>query len=243
VPSLVVAADSHAGDLTAPINPIADGATAAHPALGAAMDPMTPHRLDVQRREHVAVALSSTRCQAPAMTSVEITSSWSQFGFVLLSAGAMLTGIIFYVRVIGLRSFSKMSSFDFAVTVAMGSLLAAVTLSGSSLADGLVAAGALLLVQAAVAYGRIRFGASAVVDNDALLLMAGSTMLEGNLRRARVTADDVRAKLRQANIQRYDQVRYVVLETTGDVTVVQGEGELERDILADVVDAELLFDS
>ncbi len=155
----------------------------------------------------------------------------------------MLTGIIFYVRVIGLRSFSKMSSFDFAVTVAMGSVLAAVTLSGSSLADGLVAAGALLLVQAAVAYGRIRFGASAVVDNDALLLMAGSTMLEGNLRRARVTADDVRAKLRQANIQRYDQVRYVVLETTGDVTVVQGEGELERDILADVVDAELLFDS
>lgn len=177
------------------------------------------------------------------MTSVEITSSWSQIGFVLLSAGVMLAGIVFYVRIIGLRSFSKMSSFDFAVTVAMGSLLAAVTISGSSLADGLVGAGALLLVQTAVAYGRIRFGASAVVDNRALLLMAGSTMLEENMRRARVTADDVRAKLRQANIHRYDQVRYVVLETTGDVTVVHGEGELERDILDDVVDAQLLFDN
>lgn len=136
-----------------------------------------------------------------------------------------------------------MSSFDFAVTVAMGSLLAAVTLSGSSLVDGLVAAGALLLVQAAIAFGRIRFGASAVVDNQPLLLMAGPTMLEGNMRRARVTADDLRAKLRQANIHRYDRVRYVVLETTGDVTVVQGDGELEQDILVDVVDAELLFDS
>ena len=176
------------------------------------------------------------------MTSVEITTSWSQAGFVVLSAAAMLAGIIFWVRVIGLRSFSKMSSFDFAVTVAMGSLLAAVTLSGSSLAEGLVAAGTLLVVQAVVAYGRVRFGASSVVDNEPLLLMAGPTMLEENMRRARVTADDVRAKLRQANIQRYEQVRYVVLETTGDVTVVQGDGALDRDILAGVVDVDLLFD-
>lgn len=176
------------------------------------------------------------------MTSVEISSSWSQIGFVLLSAGAMLAAIILSVRIIGLRSFSKMSSFDFAVTVAMGSLLAAVTLSGSSLADGAVAAAALLLIQAAVAYGRIRFGASTVVDNQPLLLMAGPTMLEDNMRRARVTADDVRAKLRQANIHRYDQVRYVVLETTGDVSVVHGDGPLEPGILDDVKGAELLFD-
>ncbi len=68
-------------------------------------------------------------------------------------------------------------------------------------------------------------------------------VLEENMRRARVTADDVRAKLRQANIHRYDQVRYVVLETTGDVTVVQGDGPLEQDILADVTDSELLFNN
>lgn len=177
------------------------------------------------------------------MTSVEITTSWSQAGFVVLSAAGMLAGIILYVRVIGLRSFSKMSSFDFAVTVAMGSLLATVILSGSSLVDGLVGAGTLLLVQAAIALGRVRFSASSVVDNKALLLMAGPTMLEENMRRARVTSDDLRAKLRQANIHRYDQVRYVVLETTGDVSVVQGEGALDRDILTDVADAHLLFDA
>ncbi len=173
---------------------------------------------------------------------MEITSSWSQIGFVLLSAVAMLAAIIACVRVVGLRSFSKMSSFDFAVTVAMGSLLAGVTLSRSSLFEGFVAAAALLLTQATVSYGRIRFGASTAVDNEPLLLMVGSTMLEDNLRRARVTPGDIRAKLRQANVLRYDQVRYVVLETTGDVTVVQGEGELERDILGDVIGAEALFE-
>lgn len=176
------------------------------------------------------------------MTSVEITSSWSDLVLVVLSAMAMLVGIITYVRVIGLRSFSKMSSFDFAITVAMGSLLAAVSLSNSSLADGVVAVGSLLGLQALIAVGRSRLGLSRLVDNRPLLLMVGTGMIEENLRRARVTADDVRAKLREANVLNYDQVRYVVLETTGDVSVVHGDGDLEPDILSDVVDSEWVFE-
>ena len=176
------------------------------------------------------------------MTSVEITSSWSDLVLVVLSAMAMLVGIIGYVRVVGLRSFSKMSSFDFAITVAMGSLLAAVSLSNSSLAEGVVAVGSLLGLQALIALGRSRVGLSRVVDNRPLLLMVGTDMIEENLRRARVTADDVRAKLREANVLNYDQVRYVVFETTGDVSVVHGDGDLERDILSDVVDSERVFE-
>ena len=176
------------------------------------------------------------------MTSVEITSSWSDLVLVVLSALAMVFGIITYVRVIGLRSFSKMSSFDFAITVAMGSLLAAVSLSNSSLADGVVAVGSLLGVQALIAVGRSRLGLSRLVDNRPLLLMVGTGMIEENLRRARVTADDLRAKLREANVLNYDQVRYVVLETTGDVSVIHGDGDLEPDILRDVVDSERVFE-
>lgn len=171
------------------------------------------------------------------MSSVEITSSWSQLGLVVMSSAAMLIGIIIYVRIVGLRSFSKMSSFDFAVTVAMGSLLAAVALSGSSLADGLVAAATLLGLQMLIALGRTRFGLAAAVDNDPLLLMIGSTFVDENLRRARVTTDDLRAKLREANVRNYRQVRYVVLESTGDVSVIHGDGELDPDIYVDVIDA------
>ncbi|MDX1691666.1 MAG: DUF421 domain-containing protein, partial [Acidimicrobiia bacterium] len=84
------------------------------------------------------------------MPAVEIASSWSRIGLVALSSVAMLAGIVAYVRIVGLRSFSKMASFDFAVTVAIGSLLGSVAMSGSSLADGLVAVGSLLVAQALV---------------------------------------------------------------------------------------------
>lgn len=169
--------------------------------------------------------------------STEIFTSWSDVGFVVLSAVAMVVGIVLYVQIVGLRSFAKMSSFDFAVTVAMGSLLAAVTLSDSSLLEGLVAAGSLLAVQAFIAVGRRRFGLSRLVDNTPMLLMVGGEMMTDNLRRVRVTEDDIRGKLREANVRNFDELRYVVLETTGDVSVVHGPGDLDPDIFSDVRDA------
>ncbi len=170
----------------------------------------------------------------------EITSSWGQVGATALSSAAMLLVIIAMVRLVGLRSFSKMSSFDFAVTVATGSVLGTVALTGSSLTNGITAIGTMLGLQAVIAFGRRRWRLSTVVDNRPLLLMVGSEMLADNLRQARVTADDLRAKLRAANVASYDEVRYVVLETTGDISVVTGAGPIDADLLTDVVDGGLV---
>lgn len=174
------------------------------------------------------------------MFDTEITNSWSAIGYVVVSSAVMLCAIIATVRVVGLRSFSKMSSFDFVVTVAMGSMLAAISLSDSSLVDGVVAVVALLGLQAIIAIGRRRAGLSRVVDNTPLLLMVGGRMIEENLTRSRVTADDLRGKLREANVRNYDEVRYVVLEATGDVSVVHGPGDLDPDIFRDVRDRHLI---
>jgi uncharacterized membrane protein YcaP (DUF421 family) len=67
--------------------------------------------------------------------------------------------------------------------------------------------------------------------------MAGEEMLEENLRLSRVTPDDVRAKLRAANVLTKSQVRAVVLETTGDISVLHGPADappLDLDLFADV---------
>lgn len=168
--------------------------------------------------------------------SVELATSWDRVGFIVLSAAAMLAGIIGYSRWSGLRTFSKMSTFDFAVTVAIGSVMASVVLSGSSLIDGIVAVGALVACQALVAVGRLRFGLGRVVDNRPILLMRDGEMRTKNLAQVRVTEDDVRAKLREANVLDFGKVRAVVLETTGDVSVLHGEDPLAADLLSDVID-------
>lgn len=159
----------------------------------------------------------------------------SDLWHVPLSALLMMIVVIAVVRMIGLRSFSKMSSFDFAVTVSVGSILGAVATSSAAVADGAVAVGSLLGVQAVVSWFRARRpAAQKALDNSPLLLMDGPVFLEANLRTARVSRSDVIGKLREANVLRLHDVRAVVLEVTGDISVLHGDNTIDAVILEGV---------
>ncbi|MBW3579223.1 MAG: DUF421 domain-containing protein [Actinomycetota bacterium] len=163
-------------------------------------------------------------------------TSWLELGLVVISTVGIFLSVIVYTRLAGLRSFSKMSSFDFAITVSFGSLMATVAASPSAtLPNGVVALGVLYGMQTLIALGRRRGNFSRIVDNAPKLIMAGDRMIEANLRRGRITEDDVRGKLREANCLNYAAVRAVVLESTGDVSVLHGTDELDLDILRDVM--------
>lgn len=174
-----------------------------------------------------------------------IVTSGEAVLMVLLTTVGIYLSMILLTRVSGLRSFSKMSGFDFAVTVAIGSVLATTIVSENPpLLQAAVGLAALYGVQILVATLRERSGAvSAAVDNAPLLLMAGEEILEDNLRKARVTEADLRAKLREANVLRLEEVRAVVFESTGDVSVLHGPPggtELEPGLLEGVVGRERL---
>lgn len=164
-------------------------------------------------------------------------AGWATLGMVVLSTLGVYVAVLVYTRLAGLRSFAQMSGFDFAVNIALGSLMATTAVSDSpSLAQGVVAMGTLFAVQMLIAtarrHKRTRYG----VNNRSLLLMDGPEFIEESLRRGRVTTDDVRFKLREANVFSYEQVRAVVLETTGEITVLHAEDDatIDADILADV---------
>lgn len=144
--------------------------------------------------------------------------------------GAVLSGvgigwIILLVRIVGLRSFSKMTNFDFVMTVGMGSLLAsAATANGwVPLVQTMTAMAALFGVLFCAAFLRQRFDViDAVLQNQPTFLMRDGKILHDALRKTRVTEEDLMAKLREANALDLTQVRAVVLEATGDVSVLHG---------------------
>lgn len=149
------------------------------------------------------------------------TSDWSSLLAIVLTAAGIYLAVIVFTRVAGKRSFSKMSSFDFAMTVAVGSLIATTVLSADvSLWDGVVGLGAIYLLQISVALLRRFEIIKKTVDNSPLLLMDGEEVLHENLKRARVSEDDLRSKLREANVLQLSQVRAVIFETTGDISVM-----------------------
>ncbi|WP_308916988.1 DUF421 domain-containing protein [Jannaschia sp. LMIT008] len=133
--------------------------------------------------------------------------------------------LIVMVRLAGLRSFAKMSAHDFVVTVATGSVVAATVLNaGTPWWMGALAVFALLGVQVLVGALRVRVpGFQRAMDNEPLILMRNGTMHDDALTKARMTRDDLRQKLRQAGAGDPAKVALVILETTGDVSVMTDE--------------------
>lgn len=174
-----------------------------------------------------------------------IVTSGEAVLMVLLTTVGIYLSLIILTRLAGLRSFSKMSGFDFAMTVAIGSVIASTVLTEDPpLLQAAAALAMLYGAQLLVAILRVRSKAvSRAVDNEPLLLMHGPEVLHHNLRRARVTEADLRAKLREANVLDPREIRAVVLETTGDVSVLHGPpdgAELDPGLLEGVVGGERL---
>jgi len=151
---------------------------------------------------------------------------------VFVSVICIYVAIIVFCRITGLRSFSKMSASDFAMTVAVGSLFASVVSQPSPpLILGLLTMALLFAGQFLVAALRKRIpGSTKLTDNDPVLLMSGTRFLEQNLSAAQVTRSDIAAKLREANVFNEEQIIAVVFETTGDVSVLHVDAECDSSV-------------
>lgn len=161
------------------------------------------------------------------------------FGFLgsaaLIPRALVLTALaiawtLLLARVVGLRAFSKATAFDFAATIATGSLIAqAGTRSNwSEYAQAMGAIGAIFLVQYLLAKGRTRSRRFAeVIDNTPVLLMENGRFLDAAMSATRVTEATLLEKIRMSDVRRIEDVSAVVLETTGDLAVLTGDVDPE----------------
>lgn len=158
------------------------------------------------------------------LTPLWTLTPWSEAVMVVLSCSLGFVLILVLTRLFGLRTLAKMSSFDFVTTVALGSILAATVLTRDPpLANAATALATLYLLVHLMAWARHRWPAiSALIDNEPILLMEGSNILDRNLAKVRVSHSELRAKLREANVTHLSQVKAVVMETTGDISVLSG---------------------
>lgn len=159
------------------------------------------------------------------MTTDWFVDSYAALVLVVLCTVGMYLTVLGLARWSGVRSFAQMSTFDVAVTIAIGSLLASSILGQEPpLLQGVVAAASLYGLQLLVS--RLRCTSDRwrrAVDNGPILLMGpGGEMLPENMRVARITEDDLRCQLRKANVIDPSRVEAVVMEGTGTVHVLHG---------------------
>ncbi|MDX1362874.1 MAG: DUF421 domain-containing protein [Arenibacter latericius] len=159
-----------------------------------------------------------------------ITTDWQAILNVFISTVLIFSILIIWVRISGLRSFAKISSIDFASTIAIGSVLASTVLSANpSIIKSGMAIGFILGFQTLFSKLTLKFNwFSNLASNSPMLLMDRETILYDNLYTNNLSEEDLYAKLREANVLQFSEVKAVILETTGDITVLHGS--VEKDI-------------
>jgi len=157
---------------------------------------------------------------------------------MFLSVIAIFIVVITVTRIAGLRTFAKMSSFDFASTIALGTIISSVIMNGgqSILKGGL----AMISIVAFQFLFSLATRKSSMLDsllsNKPLLLMKDGKFLEDNMSSANIAKSDCIAKLREANVLQLTEVRAMILESTGDISVLHAQDDTElQDILLEDV--------
>lgn len=164
---------------------------------------------------------------APRGDADVIFESWTSVGRVVLTAALVYAALVALVRASGKRTLAKMNAFDFVVTVALGSTLASVVTSKDvPVVDGIVALATLVGLQFAVAWvvaRSKRFGR--VVKSRPRVLFHDGELQRQAMLEERVSEDEVRAAVRASGARALAEVESVVLESSGDISVVRRDPE------------------
>jgi uncharacterized membrane protein YcaP (DUF421 family) len=141
---------------------------------------------------------------------------------LVLRAVVVFFFIYLVTRIIGRRELSSLEPFDLILLVVIGDLVQqGVTQSDESITGTLTVITTFSLLTVLVAYvsfkiKRIRL----VLDGEPIVLVEDGRVIERNLRRERLTLEELAAEARQQQVASIDDIRWAVLETGGQISVI-----------------------
>jgi uncharacterized membrane protein YcaP (DUF421 family) len=130
--------------------------------------------------------------------------------------------ILVITRAVGRRELSSMEPFDLILLVVIGDLVQqGVTQSDNSLTGTTTVIATMAVLVVFTAWLGFRFARlRPILEGQPTLLVADGEVLRENLRRQRMTVEELRAEARQQSIASLDDVRFAVLETNGKISFI-----------------------
>ena len=161
---------------------------------------------------------------------------WTLLGEVVLTTVLIYALLVIVLRVTGKRTTSKMNSFDWVVTVAIGSMLSTVILIDEvPFVEGALGITTLVVLQFVVAWVAARLpGFQKMVKASPQLVYYDGEFREEAMLKERLTLDDIMASVRAEGHASLDPVLAVVMETNADLSVLLKSDHEKEDALQDV---------
>jgi uncharacterized membrane protein YcaP (DUF421 family) len=141
---------------------------------------------------------------------------------IVIRAAVGFVFVLFLTRVVGRRELGSLEPFDLILLVMIGDLVQqGITQNDFSVTGMLLVGGTIGLLTVATSYGSFRFPRlRPLLEGEPVIVLEDGEPIERNLARNRITLDELAAAARQQQIASLADVRWAVLETSGNISFI-----------------------
>ena len=142
---------------------------------------------------------------------------------IVIRAAVIYAVVFVFTRAIGRRELSSLQPFDLILLIVIGDLIQnGVTQNDLSVTGILLALCTIGGLQVLTSYLGFRFRRiRPVIQGEPIVLVENGRLIDRNMRRERLTLDDLAEKARLSQIASLDEIRWAVLETNGDISFIK----------------------
>ena len=141
---------------------------------------------------------------------------------LVLRAIVAFLAIFFATRVVGRRELAGLEPFDIIMLVVLGDLVQqGVTQDDYSVTGAVIVISTIAVLTSGTAWLGFRFRRlRPVLEGAPLVLVEDGRPIERNLRRERLTVDEILAEARLQQVASMADIRWAVLETNGRISII-----------------------
>ena len=141
---------------------------------------------------------------------------------IVVRAIVLFSFMFLLTRIIGRRELSSLEPFDLILLIVLGdSIQQGLTQDDYSITGAVIAVGTIAVLQLVVSYSSFRFRwARSFLRGDPIVLMQDGKVIERNLKRERLTRDELAEQARGQQITSLEDVQWAVFEPSGSISFI-----------------------
>jgi uncharacterized membrane protein YcaP (DUF421 family) len=145
---------------------------------------------------------------------------------IALRAIVLYVFVVLLMRVIGRRELSTMTPIDLVLLVVLGDAIQqGLTQDDYSVTGAIIAVTTIAALQVISSYLSYRFKpVHTVLEGEPIVLIENGKLIEHNLRRDRLTTDDVAEAMREQQIAQFSEVEWAIMESNGQINFIKKSG-------------------
>jgi uncharacterized membrane protein YcaP (DUF421 family) len=142
---------------------------------------------------------------------------------LVIRAVVLFFFVFLITRLVGKRELSSLEPFDLILLIVLGDAIQqGLTQGDYSVTGSVIVVSTIALLQVTTSFLGFRFRfLRRVLEGDPIVIVQDGRAIERNLRRERLTVEEVAAEARQQQIASLEDVQWAVLETNGSISFIE----------------------